>query len=218
MWWIRGKLRSFGDTMQSHHNNINERLKVYWTSQWAHLGEEPVHKDRLGLAKAVDPEDTLNVIGRVPGGVKDDDPVGRHQVDAQRAGAGGNEEQTPPVGGVTKKVRKSFSTASISICSVSSLRVLPCVAGVVELFCPLFPGGGVCGAVQAVVVDVPEPLAFTFKDTSHQIKCDGFIFDFCTIVVTIMIIVDDAPLCSILAESLQHQQTDCCDSWPASRV
>lgn len=60
----------------------------------AHLGEEPVHEDRLQLAKAVDPEDTLDVVGRVPGGVEDDDPVGGHQVDAQRAGAGGNEEQT----------------------------------------------------------------------------------------------------------------------------
>lgn len=56
------------------------------------------------------------------------------------------------------------------------LRVLPDVAGVVKLFGPLFPGGGVGGAVQAVVVDVPEPLAFTFKDTLHQIKSDGFIF------------------------------------------
>lgn len=55
----------------------------------------------------------------------------------------------------------------LSLSSVWSLRVLPYVAGVVKLLGPLLPGGGVGGAVQAVVVDVPEPLAFTFKDTSH---------------------------------------------------
>lgn len=55
----------------------------------------------------------------------------------------------------------------LSSSSVWSLRVLPYVAGVVKLLSPLLPGGGVGGAVQAVVVDVPEPLAFTFKDTSH---------------------------------------------------
>lgn len=60
----------------------------------AHLGQEPVHIDSLKLAKAVDPEDTLDVVGGVPGGVEDDDPVGCHQVDAKRASSCGNEEQT----------------------------------------------------------------------------------------------------------------------------
>lgn len=56
---------------------------------------------------------------------------------------------------------------------------LPCVTGVVKLFCPLLPGGGVGGAIQAIVVDVPEPLAFTFRHvtvkksaaTTHQYLC-----------------------------------------------
>lgn len=39
--------------------------------------------------------------------------------------------------------------------------VIPCVTGIIELFGPLLSGGGVGGAIQAVVVDVPEPLAFT---------------------------------------------------------
>lgn len=43
---------------------------------------------------------------------------------------------------------------------------LPHVTGVVELLGPLLPGGGVGGAVQAVVVKVPEPLAFTFQEKS----------------------------------------------------
>lgn len=59
-----------------------------------HLGEEPVHKDGLVLSEPVDPEDTLNIVGGVPRGVEDDDPVGGHQVDPQRAGPCRNEEQT----------------------------------------------------------------------------------------------------------------------------
>lgn len=59
---------------------------------WTHLGQEPVHIDRLKLAKTVNPEDTLDVIGGVPGGVEDDDSVGCHQVDAKGAGSRWNEE------------------------------------------------------------------------------------------------------------------------------
>lgn len=59
--------------------------RYYQSSFYAHLGQEPVHIDGLKLPKAVDPEDTLNVVGGVPGGVEDDDPVGSHQVDAKRA-------------------------------------------------------------------------------------------------------------------------------------
>lgn len=44
----------------------------------AHLRQEPVHIDCPDLAKAVDPEDTLDVVGGVPGGVKDDHPVSGH--------------------------------------------------------------------------------------------------------------------------------------------
>lgn len=39
---------------------------------------------------------------------------------------------------------------------------LPDVAGVIEFFCPLLPCGSAGGAIQAVVVNVPEPFAFTF--------------------------------------------------------
>lgn len=62
-----------------------------------HLRQKPVDVDSLKLAKAVDPEDTLNVVGGVPGGVEDDDPVGSHQVDAERASSSRNEEQTTSV-------------------------------------------------------------------------------------------------------------------------
>lgn len=37
------------------------------------------------LSEPVDPEDTLDIVGGVPRGVKDDDPVGSNQVDPQRA-------------------------------------------------------------------------------------------------------------------------------------
>lgn len=52
---------------------------------YSHLGKEPIHKNSFMLSKAVDPEDTLDIIGGVPRGVKDDDPVGSNQVDPQRA-------------------------------------------------------------------------------------------------------------------------------------
>lgn len=42
--------------------------------------------------------------------------------------------------------------------------ILPCVTSVVKFFSPLLPGGGASGAIQAIVVNVPEPLAFTFTD------------------------------------------------------
>ena len=60
------------------------------------LGQETVYEDSLELSKSVHPEDALDVVGRVPGGVKYDDPVRPHQVDAQRARPCGDEEQTPP--------------------------------------------------------------------------------------------------------------------------
>lgn len=47
------------------------------------LGQETVYEDSLELSKSVHPEDALDVVGRVPGGVKYDDPVSCHQVDAQ---------------------------------------------------------------------------------------------------------------------------------------
>lgn len=53
----------------------------------AHLGKEPVDVDSLELAKAVHSEDTLDVVGGVPGRIEDDHPIGCHQVDAKRAGS-----------------------------------------------------------------------------------------------------------------------------------
>lgn len=62
----------------------------------AHLRKEPVDVDRFDLAKAIHPEDTLDVVRGIPGGIKNDDPVGGHQVDAERTGSGGYKKQTPP--------------------------------------------------------------------------------------------------------------------------
>ena len=47
----------------------------------------------------------MHIVRRIPGGVKDDDPVGCNQVDAQTTGSGGNEEQSSAeVGGAVKRV------------------------------------------------------------------------------------------------------------------
>ncbi len=60
----------------------------------------------------------------------------------------------------------SINTEKSHYCSVlfKTKSILPCVTGVVKLFSPLLPGGGVSGAIQAIVVNVPEPLAFTLGD------------------------------------------------------
>lgn len=47
---------------------------------------------------------------------------------------------------------------------VYTKSILPCVTGVIKLFSPLLPGSGTGGAIQAIVVNIPEPLAFTFRD------------------------------------------------------
>lgn len=48
---------------------------------------------------------------------------------------------------------------------VNTAKMSPCVTGVIKLLGPLLPGGGIGRAVQTIVVNVPEPLAFTFTNT-----------------------------------------------------
>ncbi|KAH9409235.1 hypothetical protein TYRP_010235 [Tyrophagus putrescentiae] len=70
------------------------------------LLHEAIDVDRLHLAEAEDPVDGLHVIGGVPGGVEDDAPIGAHQVDAQAAGPGGDEQQAGAVvGGIVEVPR-----------------------------------------------------------------------------------------------------------------
>lgn len=64
----------------------------------AHLGEEPVDVHRFDLTEAINSEDTLDVVRGVPGGVKDDDPVGSHQIDAEWTSSRRYEKQTASVG------------------------------------------------------------------------------------------------------------------------
>lgn len=114
------------------------------------------------LSKPVDPEDTLDIIGRVPRGIKDDDPVGSNQVDPQRASPRGNEEQT------TSGKAQGGRQPSDERHTMEGLKgPLPDVAGVIEFFCPLLPCGSAGGAIQAVVVNVPEPFTFTFTSMSQ---------------------------------------------------
>ena len=47
---------------------------------------------------------------------------------------------------------------------------VPYVGGVVEVLRPLLPGECVGGAVQAVVVDVPEPLALTCRQQCREMS------------------------------------------------
>lgn len=56
---------------------------------------------------------------------------------------------------------------------------LPNITGVIELLCPLLPGHGVRGTIQAIVVNVSEPLALTLKNNSiasqQAISSKGFL-------------------------------------------
>lgn len=48
-----------------------------------YLSQEPVHKHRFVLPKAVNPENTLDVIRWVPRSIKDDDPVSSHEINSE---------------------------------------------------------------------------------------------------------------------------------------
>lgn len=61
----------------------------------AYLSQEAVHKHLFHLTEAVHPVYALYVIWRIPWGIKDNDPVGRHKVDAERASSCWDEKQSP---------------------------------------------------------------------------------------------------------------------------
>ena len=63
------------------------------------LCQEPIDVHWLCLPETEHPEDALDIVGGIPGGVEDDDAVGSHQVDPESAGLGGDEEETHPVAG-----------------------------------------------------------------------------------------------------------------------
>ena len=57
------------------------------------FGEESVDVNWLFLTKSVDPEDGLDVVRGVPGGVEDDDAVGGDQIDSKASGFRGNQKE-----------------------------------------------------------------------------------------------------------------------------
>lgn len=85
----------------STHNNTQKK-----TLCQDYLCQEPVDKDCLQLAKAIHPEYTLDIKWRIPRGIKDNDSVGRYQVDPKGASSCGNEEQT--TSGMVWKAEKTY--------------------------------------------------------------------------------------------------------------
>lgn len=124
----------------------------------AYLGQESVHKHVFVLSEAVRSVDALNVVGRIPRGVEDDHPVGRHQVDAQRSGSRGDEKQP------AAEDRHEPSTQSLGGFKAAVTRAVPVVGRVVELIGPLLSQGGAGAAVQTIVVDVSDPAALWEQD------------------------------------------------------
>ena len=69
----------------------------YWQEQILfYLCQQTVNKDRFGLAESVRAEYRLQVVGGVPAGIKNDNPVGSDEIDSQRSCLGGDEEQPYP--------------------------------------------------------------------------------------------------------------------------
>ena len=54
----------------------------------------PINIDRFSLTNAVNSEDTLYIMRRVPRGVEDDDARGRHQIHSQAARFRRNHKET----------------------------------------------------------------------------------------------------------------------------
>lgn len=48
-----------------------------------YLSQKPVHKHRFVLPEAVHPENTLDVVRRVPRGIKDDYSIGSHEINSE---------------------------------------------------------------------------------------------------------------------------------------
>ena len=63
------------------------------------LCQEPIDVHWLCLPETEHPEDALDIVGGIPGGVEDDDTVGGHQVDPQPSSLGGDEEEPHPMAG-----------------------------------------------------------------------------------------------------------------------
>ena len=61
-----------------------------------YLSKEAVNEDGFGLSEAIAPEDSLEIVGRVPAGVKYDHPIGCHQINPQRASPCGDEVEPEP--------------------------------------------------------------------------------------------------------------------------
>lgn len=59
----------------------------------SHHGHESIYIAVLLLSEAVDPEDALYVVCRVPGSVHDDDAVGRRHVETKGTGSGRYQKQ-----------------------------------------------------------------------------------------------------------------------------
>lgn len=78
------------------------------TQGGTNLCNESVDEDRFGLSVAVDPEQCLKVVRRIPAGIKDDYTICRHQVYTEASSSGGDQEETDSV--QTVKTRGEMHT------------------------------------------------------------------------------------------------------------
>ena len=69
-------------------------LNLTFSDLDAYLCNKSVHVHSFGLSKAINPEDGLHIMRRVPRHVKHNHPIGCHKIDPQAPGLGRDEKQT----------------------------------------------------------------------------------------------------------------------------
>ena len=62
----------------------------------AYLGNKSVDVHSFGLSKAIDPEDGLHIMRRVPRHVKHNHSISCHKIDPQATSLGRDQKQTSP--------------------------------------------------------------------------------------------------------------------------
>lgn len=127
-------------------------------SKWRiYLSQEAVYKHRFELTEAVHSVYALDVVGRIPRSIKDDNSVSRHEVDAQRSRFCWNEKEASTE---TTNIQVEVSLRSISgRLSVKVSYSIPDIGDLVKLIGPLLPQGGIHAPIKAVVINVFNPAA-----------------------------------------------------------
>lgn len=121
-----------------------------------YLGQKTVHSYSFFLPKAIDSEDALDVIWRIPASVKHHDSVCSNQIDSQRPRTSGDQKQPPPDTEETPRV-KTRNPENFNIMLMYYLCAVPYVFCVVKLLSPSFASTSTSVAVQTIIIFIFYP-------------------------------------------------------------